>query len=53
MLDNLPNGFVFVNHTKVSGNYEDVYVEDTDDWKTITYYKELELSKKLPKTGNI
>lgn len=51
MLDNLPNGFVFVNHTKVSGNYEDVYVEDTDDWKTITYYKEIELSQNLPKTG--
>lgn len=52
MLDNLPNGFVFVNHTKVSGNYKDVYVEDKDDWKTITYYKEIELSEKLPRTGN-
>ena len=51
MLDNLPNGFVFVNHTKVSGNYKDKYIEDTDDWKTITYYKEIELSEKLPRTG--
>lgn len=51
MLDNLPNGFVFVNHTKVSGNYEDVYVEDKDDWKTITYYKEIEVTQKLPRTG--
>lgn len=51
MLDNLPNGFIFVNHTKVSGNYKDVYVEDKDDWKTITYYKEIELSEKLPRTG--
>ena len=51
MLDNLPNGFVFVNHTKVSGNYEDVYVEDKDDWKTITYYKDIELEEKLPRTG--
>ena len=51
MLDNLPNGFVFVNHTKVSGNYEDVYVEDKDDWKTITYYKDIELNEKLPRTG--
>ena len=51
MLDNLPNGFVFVNHTKVSGNYKDIYVEDKDDWKTITYYKEIELTEKLPRTG--
>lgn len=51
MLDNLPNGFVFVNHTKVSGNYEDIYVEDKDDWKTITYYKEIETMQKLPRTG--
>ena len=51
MLDNLPNGFIFVNHTKVSGNYKDIYVEDKDDWKTITYYKDIELNEKLPKTG--
>ena len=51
MLDNLPNGFIFVNHTKVSGNYKDIYVEDKDDWKTITYYKDIELSEKLPRTG--
>ena len=51
MLDNLPNGFIFVNHTKVAGNYKDVYVEDKDDWKTITYYKEIETMKKLPRTG--
>ena len=51
MLDNLLNGFVFVNHTKVSGNYKDIYVEDKDDWKTITYYKEIELTEKLPRTG--
>ena len=51
MLDNLPNGFIFVNHTKVSGNYKDIYVEDKDDWTTITYYKEIETTKKLPRTG--
>ena len=51
MLDNLPNGFIFVNHTKVSGNYKDIYVEDKDDWTTITYYKEIEITKKLPRTG--
>ena len=51
MLENLPNGFIFVNHTKVSGNYKDIYVEDKDDWTTITYYKEIETTQKLPRTG--
>ena len=51
MLDNLPNGFIFVNHTKVSGKYKDIYVEDKDDWTTITYYKEIETTQKLPRTG--
>ena len=51
MLDNLPNGFIFVNHTKASGNYKDIYVEDKDDWKTITYLKEIETTQKLPRTG--
>ena len=51
MLDNLPNGFIFLNHTKVSGNYKDIYVEDKDDWSTITYYKEIETTQKLPRTG--
>ena len=51
MLENLPNGFIFVNHTKVSGNYKDIYVEDKDDWTTITYYKEIETIQKLPRTG--
>lgn len=51
MLDNLPNGFIFVNHTKISGNYKDVYVEDKDDWTTITYFKEIETTQKLPRTG--
>ena len=51
MLDGLGNGFVFTNHTKVSGTYYDVYVEDTDDWTTITYFKEIKLEEKLPRTG--
>lgn len=51
MKDNLGNGFVFTNHTMVSGNYEDKYVEDKDDWTTITYYKDIKISEKLPKTG--
>ena len=53
MKDGLGNGFVFTNHTMVSGTYFDKYVEDKDDWTTITYYKEIELEQKLPKTGNI
>lgn len=51
MKDNLGNGFVFTNHTMVSGNYEDKYVEDKDDWTTITYYKDIKINEKLPKTG--
>ena len=51
MKDNLGNGFVFTNHTMVSGNYEDKYVEDKDDWTTITYYKYIKINEKLPKTG--
>ena len=51
MLDNLENGFVFTNYTKVFGNYEDKYVEDTDEWTTVTYFKEIETTQKLPRTG--
>lgn len=51
MLDNLDNGFVFTNHTKVSGNYFEKYIEDKDEWTTITYFKEIETSKKLPRIG--
>jgi len=49
MLDGLGNGFVFSNYTKVSGNYFEEYVEDNDEWTTITYFKEIQLEK-LPKT---
>ena len=51
MLENLGNGFVFTNYTKVFGNYLDKYVEDTDEWTTVTYFKEIETTRKLPKTG--
>lgn len=51
MLDNLENGFKFTNYTKVFGNYEDKYVEDTDEWTTVTYFKEIETTQKLPRTG--
>ena len=45
MLENLGNGFVFTNYTKVFGNYLDKYVEDTDEWTTVTYFKEIETTK--------
>lgn len=51
MLDNLGNGFVFTNNTKVSGTYLEKYIEDTDKWTTITYFKEIELNEILPRTG--
>lgn len=51
MLDGLGNGFVFTNYTKVFGTYEDKYVEDTDEWTTVTYFKEIEVTQKLPRTG--
>ena len=51
MLENLGNGFVFTNYTKVFGNYLYKYVEDTDEWSTVTYFKEIEITKKIPKTG--
>lgn len=51
MLDGLGNGFVFTNYTKVFGTYEDKYVEDTDEWTTVTYFKEIETTQKLPRTG--
>ena len=50
MLDKLPNGFVFTNKTKVSATYFEAYVEDNDEWTTITYKKEIELNKTLPRT---
>ena len=51
MLEGLGNGFAFTNYTKVFGNYEDKYVEDTDEWTTVTYFKEIEVTQKLPRTG--
>ena len=51
MLEGLGNGFVFTNYTKVFGNYEDKYVEDKDEWTTVTYFKEIETTEKLPRTG--
>lgn len=52
MLENLGDGFIFTNNTKVSGNYKEKYVEEKDEWNTITYFKELNLKEyELPKTG--
>lgn len=50
MLDNLKNGFTFTNTTKVYGTYLDKYTEDEDNWTTIIYNKNIQLTK-LPRTG--
>ena len=52
MLDELKNGYICTNNTKVSGTYFDKYVEDKDSWNTIIYHKELPIDK-LPKTRNV
>lgn len=51
MREGLPNGFIFTNHTMVSGNYFDVHIEDHDNWTTITYFKEIKTTEILPRTG--
>ena len=50
VLDNLENGFIFTNNTKVTGNYKDKLSEDEDNWTTLIYNKEPELEE-LPRTG--
>lgn len=51
VLDNLKNGYVFTNNTKVSGDYLDVHIEDKDKWSTIIYNRNVKINKELPKTG--
>lgn len=51
VLDNLKNGFIFTNNTRVSGNYLEEQIEDKDKWTTIIYNREVKLNKELPKTG--
>lgn len=51
VLDNLKNGYVFTNNTRVSGDYIEEHIEDKDKWTTIIYNKKVKLSKELPKTG--
>ena len=50
VLDNLKNGYIFTNHTKVSGDYLEEHIQDKDNWTTIIYTREVKLSKELPKT---
>ena len=50
ILDDLGNGYVFTNKTKVKGNYFEKEVEDNDDWTTITYFKEIKVEEVLPRT---
>lgn len=51
VLDNLKNGYVFTNNTRVSGDYIEEHIEDKDKWTTIIYNKKVKLSKELPRTG--
>lgn len=51
VLDNLKNGYVFTNNTRVSGDYIEEHIENKDKWTTIIYNKKVKLSKELPKTG--
>lgn len=39
VLDNLKNGYVFTNNTRVSGDYIEEHIEDKDKWTTIIYNK--------------
>ncbi|MGN1326814.1 MAG: hypothetical protein ACI4VQ_01850, partial [Clostridia bacterium] len=50
VMDNLTNGCMFTNNTKVRGEYLKEYVEDTDYWTTIVYNKEKAVEI-LPRTG--
>lgn len=50
VINNLANGFIFTNNTKVRGEYLKEFIEDTDYWTTIIYNKEKPLTI-LPQTG--
>ena len=50
VIDNLENGFKFINNTKVTGNYKDKKAEAEDYWITLIYNKQPE-PEKLPRTG--
>jgi len=50
IIDGLENGYTFTNNIKVSGTYIEKYVEDDDNWTTVIYKKEIELTKVLPRT---
>ena len=51
ILNDLENGFIFTNNTKISGNYIEEYIEDNDKWSTLIYNKKVCKNKELPKTG--
>lgn len=50
VIDNLTNGLLFTNNTRVRGGYLNQYTEHTDYWTTIIYNKEKPLAI-LPRTG--
>ena len=51
VLNGLENGYTFTNTTKVSGSYLEKYVEDNDEWTSVVYKKNIDLTKILPRTG--
>lgn len=51
VLSELENGYTFTNTTKVSGSYLEKYVEDNDEWTSVVYKKNIDLTKILPRTG--
>lgn len=50
IVDNLKNGYKFINNTRVSGDYLEEHIEDKDKWITIIYNRKVNKSKELPKT---
>lgn len=52
VLENLENGYEFINNTYITATYFDEKIEVKDYWKTIIYTKaEVPKEQKLPKTG--
>lgn len=51
VLDNLENGYEFINNTYLTASYMEEKIEKKDNWKTIIYNKKTPIAVKLPKTG--
>ena len=51
VLDTVEDKDTFTNKTKTEGEYEDLKDEESDEWTTVVYEKDIH-AEKLPKTGN-